>query len=57
MQWFNLLATRTRRLSLFQQNPLVGDLTKNYYLFPAMLIALGFAVYVPLPSILLNHNF
>ncbi|KAG9222104.1 hypothetical protein CCMSSC00406_0009285 [Pleurotus cornucopiae] len=50
MQWFNLLATRTRRLSLFQQNPLGGPETRNYFIFPAMLAALGLACffsYVP----------
>ncbi|KAF9487492.1 P-type ATPase-like protein [Pleurotus eryngii] len=50
MQWFNLLASRTRRLSLFQQNPLGGPKTRNYFIFPAMLAALGFACffsYVP----------
>ena len=40
MQWFNLLSTRTRRLSLFQQNPIGGPKTRNLYLFPAMLAAL-----------------
>ncbi|KAK0185050.1 hypothetical protein F5146DRAFT_1105906 [Armillaria mellea] len=39
MQWFNLLATRTRRLSLFQQNPL-GSNTRNVFIFPAMAAAL-----------------
>jgi len=43
MQWFNLLATRTRRLSLFQQNPLGGPKTRNVYLFPAMAMALALA--------------
>ena len=41
MQWFNLLSTRTRRLSLFQQNPIGGPKTRNLYLFPAMLAALA----------------
>lgn len=45
MQWFNLLATRTRRLSLFQQNPLGGKRTGNPWLFPAMVAALVFAVF------------
>jgi sodium/potassium-transporting ATPase subunit alpha len=39
MQWFNLLSTRTRRLSIFQQNPISGK-THNFYLFPAMVAAL-----------------
>jgi len=50
MQWFNLLSTRTRRLSLFQQNPIGGPKTRNLFLFPAMLAALGlgcFFSYVP----------
>jgi sodium/potassium-transporting ATPase subunit alpha len=46
MQWFNLLCTRTRRMSLFQQNPLGGPNTRNLYLFPAMLGALVLAMYV-----------
>ncbi|KAK7053708.1 calcium ATPase [Favolaschia claudopus] len=44
MQWFNLLSTRTRRLSLFQQNPF-APATRNLFLFPAMLIALGLACF------------
>ncbi|KAJ6579686.1 hypothetical protein DFH09DRAFT_1446136 [Mycena vulgaris] len=50
MQWFNLLSTRTRRLSLFQQNPLGSSATRNVYIFPAMLLALALACffsYVP----------
>lgn len=50
MQWFNLLATRTRRLSIFQQNPLGNKTTRNLVLFPAMLLALIIAIfflYVP----------
>jgi len=46
MQWFNLLSTRTRRLSLFQQNPIGGPDTRNLYLFPAMLAALAIGWYV-----------
>ncbi|KAF9078799.1 hypothetical protein BDP27DRAFT_1412741 [Rhodocollybia butyracea] len=45
MQWFNLLATRTRRRSLFQQNPIGGSKTRNVYLFPAMLCALSLACF------------
>ncbi|KAL1412745.1 hypothetical protein Q8F55_000492 [Vanrija albida] len=41
MQWFNLLASRTRRLSLFQHNPLFGP-SKNLWIPPAMLVAAGF---------------
>ncbi|KAK0431959.1 hypothetical protein EV421DRAFT_2011723 [Armillaria borealis] len=44
MQWFNLLATRTRRLSLFQQNPL-GSKTRNIFIFPAMAVALTIACF------------
>jgi len=50
MQWFNLLSTRTRRRSLFQQNPIGGPETRNIYIFPAMLMALGlgcFFSYIP----------
>ncbi|KAJ7062790.1 hypothetical protein C8F01DRAFT_1230384 [Mycena amicta] len=50
MQWFNLLSTRTRRLSLFQQNPIGSPVTRNLLLFPAMLAALLLACffsYVP----------
>ncbi|SGY20643.1 BQ5605_C016g08112 [Microbotryum silenes-dioicae] len=50
MQWFNLLSTRTRRLSLVSQNPLGSPRTRNYRLFPAMVAALLFAIafsYIP----------
>ncbi|KAI3609640.1 h k atpase alpha [Moniliophthora roreri] len=50
IQWGNLLATRTRRLSIFQQNPLWGERSKNLWLLPAMAIALSLAClfsYVP----------
>jgi sodium/potassium-transporting ATPase subunit alpha len=40
MQLFNLLATRTRRLSLFQQPPLFNKETQNWLLFPAMVFAI-----------------
>ncbi|EEB88126.1 hypothetical protein MPER_14215, partial [Moniliophthora perniciosa FA553] len=43
IQWGNLLATRTRRLSIFQQNPLWGKRSKNLWLLPAMAIALSLA--------------
>src|SRR6266498_3943457 len=39
MQFGNLLSIRTRRISIFQSNPLSGP-TKNLYLFGAMLISL-----------------
>ncbi|KAJ7713558.1 hypothetical protein B0H16DRAFT_1899480 [Mycena metata] len=45
MQWFNLLSTRTRRLSLFQQNPIGSPATRNVYIFPAMLAALALACF------------
>jgi len=50
MQWFNLMAARTRRLSVFQQPPLFNKETSNVYLFPAMLFGLlisFFFLYVP----------
>lgn len=50
MQWGNLLATRTRRLSILHQSPIFKKATNNYYLFPAMLFALVVTVffsYVP----------
>ncbi|ORY10679.1 hypothetical protein BCR34DRAFT_625171 [Clohesyomyces aquaticus] len=39
-QLFNLLATRTRRLSLFQQPPIFNKDTQNLFLFPAMIFAI-----------------
>lgn len=44
MQWFNLMATRTRRLSIFQHPPLLNRETQNLYLFPSILFALAMAV-------------
>jgi sodium/potassium-transporting ATPase subunit alpha len=40
MQLFNLLATRTRRLSIFQQPPIFNKKTQNLLLFPAMVFAI-----------------
>ncbi|EPE07908.1 h k atpase alpha [Ophiostoma piceae UAMH 11346] len=40
MQWFNLLAMRTRRLSIFQHPPVFNKRTQNLSLFAAI----GFAV-------------
>lgn len=40
MQWFNLLSTRTRRLSIFQQPPAFNKATQNLWLFPAILFSL-----------------
>ncbi|KAF1808571.1 Na/K ATPase alpha 1 subunit [Eremomyces bilateralis CBS 781.70] len=50
MQWFNLMAVRTRRLSILQHPPLFRKETRNLYLFPAIIFALLVAVlflYVP----------
>lgn len=50
MQWFNLMATRTRRLSIFQHPPVFNKATQNLYLFPAIVFALAMAVlwlYIP----------
>ncbi|KAK4685419.1 hypothetical protein P7C73_g4728, partial [Tremellales sp. Uapishka_1] len=49
MQWGNLLATRTRRLSIFQQNPFFGP-KRNLWIPPAMVTSVGllfFLSYVP----------
>ncbi|KAL8280473.1 hypothetical protein RQP46_007121 [Phenoliferia psychrophenolica] len=49
MQFFNLLSTRTRRLSIITQNPFSRN-TGNFYLFPAMAISLCvgiFFAYIP----------
>ncbi|KAH7175637.1 hypothetical protein EDB81DRAFT_836005 [Dactylonectria macrodidyma] len=43
MQWFNLLAVRTRRLSIVQHPPLFNRETQNLYLFPAILFSLVMA--------------
>ncbi|KAM5468777.1 hypothetical protein MauCBS54593_004772 [Microsporum audouinii] len=40
LQFFNLLATRTRRLSIFQQPPIFNKQTQNPLLFVAMLFSL-----------------
>ncbi|KAK8245999.1 hypothetical protein IWZ00DRAFT_490613 [Phyllosticta capitalensis] len=40
MQWFNLMAVRTRRLSLLQHPPFGRKETSNYLLFPAILFSL-----------------
>jgi len=50
MQFFNLLATRTRYLSVFQQKPILDRSTSNYALFFAIAFALGvtfFFNYIP----------
>lgn len=41
MQWFNLMAVRTRRWSVIQQPPLFNKTTQNWLLFPAILFALS----------------
>lgn len=45
MQWFVLLAIRTRRLSIFQHPPLFNKMTQNWYPFPAMAFALIMAIF------------
>ncbi|KAH2547145.1 hypothetical protein KXW48_006093 [Aspergillus fumigatus] len=45
MQWFNLMAIRTRRLSIFSHPPAFNKNTQNLLLFPAILFALGIAVF------------
>lgn len=40
MQFFNLMATRTRRLSIFQQPPIGVKYSRNLYLFPAIVFAI-----------------
>lgn len=45
MQWFSLMALRTRRLSIFQHPPLFNKATQNWYLFPAMAFALVMAIF------------
>ncbi|KAE8140924.1 hypothetical protein BDV38DRAFT_239623 [Aspergillus pseudotamarii] len=50
MQWFNLMAVRTRRLSIFQHPPAFNKDTQNLLLFPAIAFALCMAIfwlYVP----------
>lgn len=50
MQWFNLMALRTRRLSIFQHPPAFNKQTQNLYLFPAIGFAFVMAIfwcYVP----------
>ncbi|KAJ5645795.1 hypothetical protein N7490_002167 [Penicillium lividum] len=50
MQWFNLMAVRTRHLSIFQHPPMFNKPTQNLYLFPAIAFALGISViwlYIP----------
>ncbi|EMD89795.1 hypothetical protein COCC4DRAFT_124864 [Bipolaris maydis ATCC 48331] len=52
MQLFNLLATRTRRLSIFQQPPIFNKTTQNLSLFPAMIFAIVVAfIFLYIPSL------
>ncbi|XP_014557492.1 hypothetical protein COCVIDRAFT_96915 [Bipolaris victoriae FI3] len=52
MQLFNLLATRTRRLSVFQQPPIFNKATQNLSLFPAMIFAIVVAfIFLYIPSL------
>jgi sodium/potassium-transporting ATPase subunit alpha len=44
MQWGNLLMTRTRRLSIFQQPPIGPKSTRNLYIFMAMGFTLSILV-------------
>lgn len=49
-QWFNLLAVRTRRWSIFQAPPIFNKATQNLKLFPAILFALAMVflwTYIP----------
>ncbi|KAJ4247486.1 hypothetical protein NW762_013163 [Fusarium torreyae] len=50
MQWFNLMAVRTRHLSIFQHPPLFNKRTQNPLLFVAIVSSLAIAViwlYIP----------
>lgn len=52
MQFFNLLAVRTRRLSIFQQPPILNKETQNLLLFPAMVFALCVVfIFLYIPSL------
>lgn len=44
MQWFNVMALRTRHLSIFTHPPLFNRNTHNWFLFPAILFALVIAL-------------
>ncbi|KAH8841598.1 hypothetical protein MCOR27_000575 [Pyricularia oryzae] len=50
MQWFNLLAMRTRRLSIFQHLPFFNKDSQNLWIVPAVLFSLVMAffwLYIP----------
>ena len=52
MQWFNLMALRTRRLSIFSHPPLFNKKTQNWFLFPAIGFALAVVfVFCYIPSL------
>jgi sodium/potassium-transporting ATPase subunit alpha len=44
-QWFNLMAVRTRRLSIFQHPPAFNKETQNLLLFPAIIFSLLIAIF------------
>ncbi|KIW95420.1 uncharacterized protein Z519_04004 [Cladophialophora bantiana CBS 173.52] len=44
MQWFNVMALRTRHLSIFSHPPIFNHKTQNLLLFPAILFALVIAL-------------
>ncbi|KAL7418441.1 hypothetical protein Q5752_006899 [Cryptotrichosporon argae] len=47
MQWGNLLATRTRRLNLFQHNPFPrSSPARNWWIPPALVAALAFCYFI-----------
>ncbi|KAI0146244.1 hypothetical protein GGR57DRAFT_494303 [Xylariaceae sp. FL1272] len=49
-QWFNLLAVRTRRWSIFQHPPAFNKKTQNLCIFPAILFSLSMVIlwlYIP----------
>ncbi|CAK7227350.1 hypothetical protein SBRCBS47491_006539 [Sporothrix bragantina] len=59
LQWFNLMAVRTRRLSLFQHPPAFNKATQNLLLFPAIVLSLGIAViwlYIPQLQVVLGTS-
>ncbi|KAL4973582.1 hypothetical protein BDW66DRAFT_168478 [Aspergillus desertorum] len=51
VQFFNLLAVRTRRLSIFQQPPIFNKQTQNILLFPAMVFALYVVFFCYIPNL------
>lgn len=58
-QWFNLMAVRTRHLSIFQHPPAFNKETQNLLLFPAIALTLGIAViwlYIPQLQVVLDTS-